>query len=463
VKRISQLRFLLIFALQIGLLIGMRVMLPAEFAGNENTDYRTFYRPVAAAIVTGEGIRLNGAPALRYPPGYPALLAGAIGLANLTGMSEDLLLSLFVALSAAASAVVLAMLSESIWGKRWGWIAGVAWASYPLSLWMYKQSNSEAPFVLLLYLSLLATWRVIAVPNLWLALLAGVMAGFSMLVRPIGVGVSAILAVLVFALVKERPLTRTLLAACLLAGSLLAVAPWELWVYRQTGRTVPLSTNGPASMVDGLAFAADHEQAGAGFFLVSPTLLPVMRAVRAQRGKLGSTGGVLGTVASLAKREPLKMGLLLATKAARSWYATESGRLEKPSLIVQMPYLLLSMLAVFLSCKAGERYRGAGLAVGLLVLYFWVMTIAVLSISRYTVPAIGLLFLLWPAIPIWWEGAKVKVVLSSTFKVLSCRSPEGSECLVSSSMNQEPRTDVHPDQFSESGTTTQNFEPRTED
>ena len=399
-KRLVKLRLPLIVALQLGLVIGLQVLLPAEFAGNESSDYQTFYRPVASAILAGQGIRLNGAPALRYPPGYPVLLSGVVGLANVTGLSEELLLFLFIALCAAGSAVVLTKLSESIWGERWGWIAGVVWASYPLQLWMSKQPNSEIPFVLLLYLSLLVTWKALTAYRIWLGFLGGVLVGFSMLVRPISIGVGVILAVLVFGPVKERLRTRTLLAASMLAGCLLAIAPWEMWVHRQTGRVIPLSTGGPASMVDGLTFAANQGHAGAGFLLVPSAVLPVMEEMRAHRKELGSTGQVLGMVVRLAKSEPLKMGLLVATKAARSWYATDSGRLEKPILIIQIPYILLSVLALFLTGKTGTAGRKAGLAVGSLVLYFWVMTVAVLSISRYIVPAVGLLFLLWPALPL---------------------------------------------------------------
>ena len=395
-----KLRYLLIVALQLGLMIGLRVLLPAEYAGNESSDYQTFYRPVASAILAGEGVRLNGAPALRCPPGYPVLLSGVVGLPNVTGLSEGLALFLFVALCAAGSAAVLTKLSEGIWGERWGWLAGVVWASYPLQLWVAKQPNSEIPFVFLLYLSLLVTWKALTACRIWPGFLGGVLAGFSMLVRPIGIGVGVILPVLALGFAKGRLRARALLAACVLAGTFLSIAPWEVWVHRQTGRVIPLSTSGPASMVDGLTFAAKPEQANAAYFLVPSAVLPVMEDMRAHRKGLAGTSQVLRAVARLAKREPLRVVLLLATKAARSWYATDCGRLEKPVLLVQIPYLLLSILAMLLAWRAGASFRKAGLAVGALVLYFWMMTVAVLSIARYMVPAAGLFFVLWPVIPV---------------------------------------------------------------
>jgi 4-amino-4-deoxy-L-arabinose transferase-like glycosyltransferase len=408
VKRLFRFRFLLLFVLQCGLIAGLRFVLPAEFAANENVDYKWFYRPVAAAIVAGEGIRLGGAPALRYPPGYPVLLSGIMRLAGLTGLSEELLLFLFTALCTAGSAMVLMTLSESIWGKRWGWISGVVWASYPFLLWSTKQPNSETPFVFLLFLSLLATLKGIKNRQAWLVFFGGVLVGFSMLIRPIGLGAGVLIAALVFGLVKQGLRARVLLAGCVLAGSFLAVAPWELWVLRQTGAVIPLSTGGPESMVDGLTFAVNPMNEYNEYFLVPRAVLPVMQAVQARRRELRTTQQVLSLVAQLAKEEPREMGFLLVTKAVRSWYATDSGRLEKLTLVIQVPYLLLSVLAVFLTWGAGVSHRKAGLAIGGFVLYSWGMTILVLSILRYTVPSMGLLFLLWPAIPVYRETSRSK-------------------------------------------------------
>jgi hypothetical protein len=46
----------------------------------------------------------------------------------------------------------------------------------------------------------------------------------------------------------------------------------------------------------------------------------------------------------------------------------------------------------------GGASRALALGVGALVVYFWAMTVVVLSIVRYMVPAMALLFLLLPGL-----------------------------------------------------------------
>src|SRR5262249_29942368 len=57
-------------------------------ASNENSDYTSFYEPVAQGILDGQGLLFNGKLALRYPPGYPVILAGLFRLSTLTGFSR---------------------------------------------------------------------------------------------------------------------------------------------------------------------------------------------------------------------------------------------------------------------------------------------------------------------------------------------------------------------------------------
>jgi hypothetical protein len=55
-------------------------ILPPQLGINENSDYTSFYEPVARNILAGHGlVTSHGIPAVRYPPGYPILLAGIFG------------------------------------------------------------------------------------------------------------------------------------------------------------------------------------------------------------------------------------------------------------------------------------------------------------------------------------------------------------------------------------------------
>jgi hypothetical protein len=85
-------------------------------------------------------------------------------------------------------------------------------------------------------------------------------------------------------------------------------------------------------------------------------------------------------------------------KALRSWYATDSGRFELPSMILQSLYLVVIVIGSWQSWHQGEQRRQMTLIIWLITAYFWLITITVLSILRYILPAIGLLFLLLPGI-----------------------------------------------------------------
>jgi hypothetical protein len=94
---------------------------------------------------------------------------------------------------------------------------------------------------------------------------------------------------------------------------------------------------------------------------------------------------------------------LYAFKALRSWYATDSGRFEIPSIVLQSLYLIAIAIGSWRSWHQGGQQRQITLIVWLITAYFWFVTIAVLSILRYMLPTIGLLLLLLPGILVRYD------------------------------------------------------------
>jgi hypothetical protein len=85
---------------------------------------------------------------------------------------------------------------------------------------------------------------------------------------------------------------------------------------------------------------------------------------------------------------------LLLLKLARSWYGTDSQRFEKPTLFIQLAYLALVAWGIWSAWKPGGLDRVFLIGALLIVGYFWGMTFMALSILRYMVPVIALLFVL---------------------------------------------------------------------
>jgi hypothetical protein len=109
-----------------------------------------------------------------------------------------------------------------------------------------------------------------------------------------------------------------------------------------------------------------------------------------------SVGDVVALVFAKLKSEPVALVKLGLMKAVRAWYGTDTGRFEFQILLVQIPYLLLSIIGMIYAFQQGGMMRESAFIILLVVLYFWLMTIIALSIVRYMVPAMGLLFVFAP-------------------------------------------------------------------
>jgi len=373
--------------------------LPAAYLVNESSDYSTFYEPVARRILAGEGLtQADGTAATRYPPGFPLLLAGLFGLAARLGLPEATVLNGFILACSGLASVCLFGLARTVWNGRWAWAAALAWMTYPFMLWLTKQPNSEIPFIPALYGSVGLFWWGMQRRRGqgWLIFLAGALIGAAMLIRPMALGLGALLALLLWALGDHLTQRRRLgLMALLLLGNLVVVGPWEAWAYARSGEIIPLSSGGALTVRDGVTFLVMPKEYRQGVPL-APDLEELLQAIYARRAEMVSLGGVIGVTLEEGRQRPLALGKLIALKAARSWYATDSNRLEQITLLVQAGYLALIAAGAWAAWRQGGGARRATLLVGALALYFWAMTMLVVPLLRYTLPAMGLLLLLAP-------------------------------------------------------------------
>ncbi len=380
-----------------------------------NTDYRAFYAPVAQNLLDGRGLATpDGKPAVQYPPGYPLILAGLFGLAKWTGTSEVLWLKVFTLLAMGLAAVSLYGLARMVLGDRTALVTAALWMTYPFNLWLAKTPNSEIPFLPLFYGALFifggVLWR--GWTRHWVALSAGLLVGCAALVRPIALLVGVLLAGFMMALRGRKQRKRwILLASALLLGNIGILIPWEIWAFQRTGEWIPLSTGGVWSMQDGLSSAITTK--GYRRVLEVPTQVrEVMQAAVQQQGGMRTGGAVLKFLAKMMTENPSGVLRLLGWKMARAWYGTDAQRENEEWIIrIQIGYLLLVIGGSYLLWHEGSGGRQWVGLVGVLILYFWAMTITVLSILRYMVPVIGLLF---PA------GAVVLVKALGELKIRLC-------------------------------------------
>lgn len=378
------------------LVLGFWAVAPSGARAITNPDYLTFYAPVAERLLDGRGYTLpDGQPAMRYPPGYPAYIAVAMLLTR-TGLA-DLSASVVIlnALCIALTSLIILDLSARLWPPRIAVACALAFAAYPITLWLTKQPNSEVPFLLPLSGSLAAYVRAVESrgPPAWgFAALTGLLCGVAMLIRPIAIGLGLVYAALLF--VRAAPRFRSsslLLAGIVVTANLVTVLPWEIWLHRHSSRILLLSNNGPASITDGLSYGAPTGRSGRDLQVTWPrpdsAVTALMTRLNAQRSVLTSLGSIGRALRDESTSATGAVVRLMGLKAVRSWYGTYSGRLELQILLMQLfavPFGIWCAIRALRGPRRGQEYAIAVLAI---LGYTWGMTIVGLSIVRYLAPS----------------------------------------------------------------------------
>lgn len=388
--------------LAVGVILLFWAVLPAALRLDEGSDYSAFYEPVARRLLAGHGLTTTeGSLGVRYPPGYPLVLAALFGLAAILHLPEAWVAGAFVLLCMGFTAGLVYALARLFWPPVPALVAALAWLTYPLALWLTKQPSSEVPFLPLVYGALYLFWRWARAPQAGqpggYALVGGLL-GLAMLIRPIAIGLPLVLVVILWAVARAQPWPqRMLLAGALLLGAGATVAPWEVALARDQGHFVPLSTAGSLALRDGLTFAVRLKGFRQGTAVPDDVRL-VMSALNDRYDALDSYGAVAVALGEQWRLRPGAVVKLVLLKAARSWYGTDSQRYEAPIAVLQLLYLVAVLVGTVLAWHRGGPARLLVGSVWLIVGYFWLLNILSNTLVRYTVPVMGLLFLLLPAL-----------------------------------------------------------------
>lgn len=381
--------------------IAFWAVLPSAYRVSESTDFTSFYEPVAQRVLAGNGITTaSGAVAMRYPPGYPAVLAAAIGAGRTIGVSEETSLNALALVCVAIASLLLHLMARDIWTGWAALVPSAAWSTYPLALWLTKQPNSELVFTPLLFGCAYVVWKLTRSvrPGVGLVIAAGVLAGAAMLVRPIALLLPIVIAGLLLVLAREWDRrARVVTAIAVVAVALLVTLPWEMHASRAAGHFVLLSTGGVPTMRDGLTFGVNAEKGRAGI-RVPDAARTVMIGFYARYDSLDSFGAIARAVLAETARHPMGMAELVALKLVRAWYGTDSQRLDGSVLIIQLVYLGALLWALSVAWRMGGERKRLAMIVAVMLLTFWIMSVLALPLVRYMLPSIGLAFALLPAV-----------------------------------------------------------------
>jgi 4-amino-4-deoxy-L-arabinose transferase-like glycosyltransferase len=381
-------------------------ILPQHFRVNESADFFSYYAPVAKNLLAGRGLVTGtGFPAIEYPPAQPIALATTFATAKVFGVDQSVALRFFILVCVTWSCIALVTIARRMWGNVGAVIFAIAWCTYPLTLWLAKQPNSE-----LLFTSFLTTGVALLVPvaigdrrgaGWWFG--AGLAIGGAMLVRSIAILVPAVVCVVV--LWRARTLSRRarivgceLFLACVTA----IVGTWELLVFERAGVVVPLSAGGAAAMKDGFTFGIEKRDYRQGVS-VPADVEQLMQPIQAQR--MNTSGDVLAAFARQARAHPVAALKLMGIKLARAWYGTDSEHLETYIFLLQCLYVSVLLIATWRAWQLGGKARELAIMLWAIVGCFWAMNLLSLPLARYMTPALGMLFLLIPALWSYPRGA----------------------------------------------------------
>src|SRR5207249_6135800 len=116
----------------------------------------------------------------------------------------------------------------------------------------------------------------------------------------------------------------------------LLISPWEVWAWRVSGHWIPLCTNGPNALIDGLTFGTVR---GLKQVPMPESVRTLTEDAVAHAKQLRTTTGIANFMVVQIRERPESVIKLFLLKAVRSWYSNESHTLEKWVAVIQLFYL----------------------------------------------------------------------------------------------------------------------------
>lgn len=364
------------------------LLLPQSWQRNQSGDYKMYYEPVAQSLIAGNGLYLHSKPALTYPPGIPMLYASAFWAARQVGLSEAKALRVLEGFLLTLSAVQVCVLGMRFFPWRVAFLASALWSTYPFHLWLTKQPDATSLFSVLLLSSalLFLDWSSNTRNCVRNGMLLGLILGMTALIKPFSIGIPLVFVALAGGnWIQAERRNRIVFSACLLITYAATIAPWEIWASHVEGRWIPLCTNGPNALIDGIAFSTERGlpqialPRGAGVLVADAA---------AHYPQLKSASSIAHYMLSKVRETPTAVLELMLVKAARSWFANESHTSERWVAVIQLLYLPFLLLGIRTVWRYGDApQKNFTLLATVITAYFWIMTtVTAEAILRYMVP-----------------------------------------------------------------------------
>ncbi len=411
--------------------LSMFVLMPDSFKYKPCGDCEGGYIIVAKNLIEGKGlVDKNGVIATARPPGNTLIVAGLLYVHRWLEISQQKVFWMFNSLMVAFSAILILMISQLIWEKHDAVLVPFVWIAYPFLLWFINQPYPEMPYFVASFFTVyifLSSYRQTNRKYWTYGLVVGFMSAIGMMIKPVGMVVPVILIVLAMILHRERSWqVRTKFIIGVASGVLVLVIPWSAFVYTNSGKVLFLTDSILVrnSLINGVTFVTRGEEYREKITL-DPRVEQFMKTIelelkstedRILQQKIGTgsrargqieVGHVLEVIIKVSLERPIDALYMLSTKILRSWYGTDSHKLEDYAIGIQLVYMSMISLSLIRIIKKSLVHKEILFIVLALIFYYWAMSVLFEPLVRYLIPALGMLLILLPGL--WASRSRVAV------------------------------------------------------
>lgn len=369
------------------------------------------YWVLAATIAAGAPYQYGSPHAAVFrAPGYPLLLSLVV---DPTDPDRRVLAARIVGCALGTAAVALLMaITGWFFSRHAALLAGGIAAVYPGGITMSVLVLSEAPFIPLMLLVLVALAALLREEDherrgAWLAAVAGCLSGIAVLVRPSWLLFLPFYFAVRIAMGENR---RRELRLALIAGAALAatMSPWWIRNYRVTGKFVPTTLQVGASLYDGLhpgATGGSDMRFVEGF--TRQVLEEELDDASSEPLEYRLNRRMAAAAISWAGEHPVEVLRLAGRKIARTWWPWPSAE-EVPGGALGRWAFACGAIAIFLPAAVftvrHRVWRTALFPMIVPAVYFTLLHAVFVGSIRYRQPAlVALVVLAAPQYVDWWR------------------------------------------------------------
>jgi 4-amino-4-deoxy-L-arabinose transferase-like glycosyltransferase len=351
------------------------------------------YDPIATNLLAGNGFVQNiGHPDFIRGPGYPLFLSTVYLFFGHSYISVRIIQSILDSLTLILTMLLCWQLFNS-WPRTY--FTGIIFSIYPLLIYSSNLVAVETLFCFFFILSIFVYTEAVRRENIILFLISGIVLAFTSMVRSTALLFPIIMGTWLFICndFNKKYICYFVLLCC---GFVLTLTPWTIRNYIVFHEFIPTVAN------DGNNF-----RAGSSLKYLVP-LKERMQIRNQETNKHVHQKTQNKQILSPQKwdaqmwhfgwrnykhawkRNHLEVGKLLLYKAARFWFATDSGKYQRIICFIQLPFLILAITGLVFIIK-GHCYSNELWLMVLSIVYFWGVFIVMFPLARYSVPILPFL------------------------------------------------------------------------